>query len=235
MKKIIPFLVLVLLSCGDDIVENKVIAVGAMKDVMWKGELEGIIRIDTITPKEGLYGLGPLAGLQGELLINDGELIVSTIEENNRIKVAKNVNASAPFFVYANNLEWQKEQLTKEVRSVKEIETYLNDAKGEYTEPFVFKLKGSISKALIHVQNLPDGTKVTNPKEAHQGQVDVELGPQAVEIIGFYSTRHQRVFTHHDSFIHMHLISDDGLYMGHLDEVEVKDMSLYLPSVISEN
>ena len=33
--------------------------VGAIKNVMWKGELEGSILLDALTNKKGLYGLGP--------------------------------------------------------------------------------------------------------------------------------------------------------------------------------
>lgn len=32
---------------------------GAMKNVMWKGELQGVIDLDTISNRDGLYGLGP--------------------------------------------------------------------------------------------------------------------------------------------------------------------------------
>jgi acetolactate decarboxylase len=40
-----------------------------------------------------------------------------------------------------------------------------------------------------------------------------------VDMIGFFSTRHKGVFTHHDSNVHMHLITSDKKTMGHLDEV----------------
>lgn len=235
MKKIIPVIVVLLMSCTPDLQQHEVIAVGAMKNVMWKGELEGIVNLDAISPKEGLYGLGPLAGLRGEIMINDGKVFVSTIDDKQNCIVEENSEASAPFFVYAHNTNWNENALPKEVRSVKAIEDYLISIKGNYDEPFVFKLIGEITSAKIHIQNLPEGTRVTNPKEAHQGQVDFDLGPQAVEIIGFFSTRHQRVFTHHDSFIHMHLLTDDEKYMGHLDDVVVKEMILFVPKSVLNN
>ncbi len=33
---------------------------GQMKNVMWKGQLQGTISLDTIAPKEHLCGLGPV-------------------------------------------------------------------------------------------------------------------------------------------------------------------------------
>jgi acetolactate decarboxylase len=50
-----------------------------------------------------------------------------------------------------------------------------------------------------------------------------------VEVVGFFSTEHKGIFTHHDSFLHMHLISSDEKEMGHLDELEIESMKLYLP------
>jgi acetolactate decarboxylase len=51
------------------------------------------------------------------------------------------------------------------------------------------------------------------------------------EIIGFFSTRHQGVFTHKNTFLHMHLITADYQKMGHLDVVVFKKggVRLYMP------
>lgn len=52
------------------------------------------------------------------------------------------------------------------------------------------------------------------------------------EIIGFFSTEHKAILTHHDTYLHMHLITKDRQKMGHLDEVLFKKgmMKLYLPT-----
>ena len=68
-------------------------------------------------------------------------------------------------------------------------------------------------------------------QEAHQGQVNYTLTNENVEIVGFYSTKHQGIFTHHDSFLHMHLITTDEQKMGHLDAVQLKEMKLFLPKL----
>ena len=85
--------------------------------------------------------------------------------------------------------------------------------------------------AEIHCQNLAPGSIVRSPKEAHAGQVNYSLTNETVDIIGFFSTQHQGVFTHHDSYVHMHLITQDEKQMGHLDHVEIipADISLFLP------
>ena len=71
---------------------------------------------------------------------------------------------------------------------------------------------------------------MSSPDEAHQGQTIYKIINEDAEIIGFFSTEHQGVFTHHDSFLHMHLITKDESKMGHLDELAIGEMKLYLPN-----
>lgn len=203
--------------------------VGAMRNVMWKGELEGTISIDSISPKTGLYGLGPESYLTGELLINNGVSYVSRINADSSIQIEKNVDVSAPFFVYAHVKEWNEMILSTETKTIKDLERLIDEKTTDSKRPFAFKLTGKVNKAVFHIQNLPAGTKVSNPDETHQGQQSFELQDEEVEIIGFFSTSHQGVFIHHDSFLHMHLISQDEQKMGHLDELEIEEMKLYLP------
>lgn len=78
LKKILTVLLIsMLFSCKKPSknMNSDVVVVGAMKNVMWKGELGGIISLDTIKNKEGLYGLGPVSYLTGELLIKVKRLL----------------------------------------------------------------------------------------------------------------------------------------------------------------
>lgn len=203
--------------------------VGAMKNVMWKGQLGPSINLDTISDKTGLYGLGPLSHLGGELLINNGISYVSTVNSDSSMRVEKSYDLGAPFFVYTQVKEWNEIALPPEIKTINDVEQFIDEKSKDYKRPFAFKLIGDVSSANIHIQNLPRGTKVSSPEEAHQGQFNYNLSNEEVQIIGFFSTEHQGVFTHHDSFLHMHLITKDESKMGHLDELEIGTMKLYLP------
>ena len=236
LKFVITLVALGILSCNTHKKEKNatlnypgIHIVGAMKNVMWKGQLGGSINLDTITNKKELYGLGPESYLTGELLINNGKAFVSRVTSDSTMIVSENFAVSAPFFVYANVNAWNKIELPSNVKTITDLEKFIKEKTVNYKQPFAFKLSGLVSKAVIHVQNLPKGTKVSSPKEAHQGQTNYELNNIASEIIGFFSTEHQGVFTHHDSFLHMHLITVDETKMGHLDSLEIKNMTLYLP------
>jgi len=226
------FLILPLLlffESASQVDQSKVRIVGAMRNVMWKGELFGTISLDTIKNKNGLYGLGPTENLNGELLIFDGHSFVSRVNADGTIQMEESYQAKAPFFVYANATEWE-EVAMEGISSIKELEDQLTMLKGETSEPFVFKIKGKVANAQYHVQNLPPGSIVRSPDDAHLGQAIYELVNEDVEIVGFYSTSHQGIFTHHDSFLHMHIITADRTKMGHLDGVMlVKGAKLLIP------
>ena len=235
-KLIVVLLAIIMISCNspkketnstDSYADIKI--AGVMKDVVWKGEMGDNINLDSISNKKGLYGLGPLTHLTGELLINDEKSYLSKVVSDSTMNVEKSFDVSAPFFVYANVTEWNKIDLPSNIKSIPELEQFMDEKTSEYKRPFAFKLKGEVLKAIIHIQNLPKGAKVSSPQEAHQGQVDYELNNEEAEIVGFFSTEHQGIFTHHDSFVHMHLITKNESKMGHLDEAEFGGMKLFLP------
>lgn len=202
---------------------------GALKNVMSEGKIQGIIYLDSIENKEGLYGLGPAENLKGELLILDGRSYLSTIDQDSTLKVQETFDLKAPFFVYANESRWKATKVPDSVTTIRELESLL-DQKMELTkEPFVFKLSGIVEEAKIHVQNLPEGIQVSSPSDAHQGQQNFELQNEEVSIVGFFSREHEGVFTHKNSYLHMHLITKDKTKMGHLDNVKFKAMKLFLP------
>ncbi len=202
--------------------------VSAMKEVMWKGELQGKINLDTISNKKGLYGLGPISYLSGEILINDGRVYTSKVTSDSTMQVLKTSKVEAPFFVYGNVTHWKEVELPPEIINLQTLESFIDKTMKARETPFVFKLKGEVNSASIHIQNLPEGKKVSSPKEAHQGQVTYHLENEEVEIIGFFSRKHQGIFTHHDSFTHMHLITSDEKKMGHLDAAQFNQLKLYI-------
>ncbi|XLS28641.1 acetolactate decarboxylase [Flavobacteriaceae bacterium M23B6Z8] len=232
------FLCLMLYACkgsdGDSLKDptSEIKIAGAMKDVMRKGKLEGQLYLDTLKHKEFLQGMGPEAFLKGELLVIDGQSYVGRVLTDSTMTILRTFKVEAPFFVYAYVSEWKKEPLPVTVKSLKDLEKWLEHHRSSSAAPFVFKLTGSIAKAQIHLQNLPEGTKVSSPKEAHQGQKNYTIQEKEVEILGFFSKEHQGIFTHHDAFTHLHLITKDRTIMGHLDAIEFGDqpIMIYYPA-----
>lgn len=201
-----------------------------MKNVMWKGQLGGTIDLDTITNRKHLYGLGPLEGLRGEIMVVDGRAYASTVISATEMEVKETFRSKAPFFVHAHEEEWEEQKLPETIITLSDLEAYLLKV-ADTQQPFVFKLKGTVAAASIHVVNLPEGARVSSPEQAHQGQVSYILTDVDTDIVGFFSKNHQSVFTHHDTFMHLHLITADRSMMGHLDSISFNPgaVTLYLP------
>src|SRR5690606_25197206 len=128
--------------------------------------------------------------------------------------------------------KWTEQSLPDSIQTIQQLETYLDKVTTNSPRPFMFKLTGTVEQATIHIVNLPKGSKVSSPDEAHKGQVNYELKNEQADIVGFFSTEHKAIFTHHDTFLHLHLMTTDKQKMGHLDEVLFKKgtMKLYLPT-----
>ena len=232
--------------CGMNLVEinvNKPVAdgqsktnrqmkiVGAMKNVMMNGELQAIIRLDTISNKEHLFGFGPGDRLRGEVIIIDGKSYLSTVINNKTMKVAETFDIKAPFFAYENIAAWQEIGFPDTVASLGQLEEYINSISENNIRPFFFRIKAMSDHSKIHVVNLPKGAKVNSPDDAHTGEQVYYVKDKPVELLGFFSTDHKAIFTHHDTFLHIHLTTEDKKQMGHLDSLSLKKGSakLFLP------
>jgi acetolactate decarboxylase len=223
-------------SAGEQVafIAPQVQVVGAMRDAMWKGEIFSKIDLDTISNKDNLYALGPVEQMTGEILVYDGKSYVSKVITDSTMQVTETYEAGAPFLVYSNVSDWKRVEVPENVSSLKDFETFITVQAQALDAPFTFKLQGSVKSALIHVQNLPPGTKVSSPQEAHVGQKKYSLDNREVDLLGFYSTNHKGIFTHHDTNMHIHLITKDLKMMGHLDEVEFDKVTLFLPEISVE-
>lgn len=211
--------------------DDAVKIIGAMRNVMHKGELFGRILLDTISDKNYLFGIGPVEYLKGEILILDGKAYQSTVSDDGNIKMGETWQIKAPFFVYANVEKWKEVAFPDSIQTIPQLETFLDEYSKELTRPFPFKIISTVESGDIHIVNLPEGIEVHSPEEAHQNQKSYELKDEQGEMIGFFSTEHQGVFTHHDSYVHIHFISVDKKQMGHLDKVIFKKgtVKLFIP------
>jgi acetolactate decarboxylase len=212
--------------------KNEVKISGAMRNVMQKGDLSNTIHLDTIAAKQHLYGLGPLENLKGELLIIDGKSYISTVNDDGSIQMQQTYDAKAPFFVYSQVEDWSIHTLPDTILTMQQLEQYIDTLSKDHQRPFAFKLEGTFKHIDYHIQNLPLGTIIRSPKDAHQNQGKYTATNEKGSIVGFFSTTHQRIFTHHDTYIHMHYINDALSGMGHIDDITFdgnSNITLYLP------
>ena len=85
------------------------------------------------------------------------------------------------------------------------------EAKLKTEKIFFFKMKAHLNKSTIHIVEGVDKTIMKPAKKIYES-------PKATfTLVGVYSPKHQRIFTHHDRLTHIHVIDQNGLTF-HLDE-----------------
>lgn len=206
--------------------------IGAMQNVFAKGQLHGLIYLDTIPDRSFVYGLGPHEYLSGELMMLEGVVYFSKVFGENEMVVSQNAEVESPSFAYAQVYKWNEYFLPDSIRTLTDLETYLDSLTNSAQGPFLFKLAGTVSKAKFEVLNLPKGNRVSVEQDAYVGRKFFELEEEEVDILGFFSREHKGIFTPPDAFLHLHVMTKNKEKMGHLDQVVFKKgaMKLYLPA-----
>lgn len=194
--------------------------VGAMSNVMHKGDPSGAVSLDTVD-KTNLYGLGPTEGLVSEVMVMDGKPYVSTVVTDSTMKVdVKDV--SLPFFVYAKVDNWEQVQLPDSIHTIKDINHFLDNYPKNDDKPFFFKVEGVADTADIHIVNLKEGSIIKSREDAHKDLKHFYIDDSDVTLLGVYSTKHAGVFIHHNTHTHIHLMTKDKKMMGHLESIQLK-------------
>jgi alpha-acetolactate decarboxylase len=204
---------------------------GALRTIM-SGNLEATISIDTLSQKKHLYALGAMADLKGEIQIFDSKPSNSVVVDS-RLQINDSYAVKAALLVYAQVEQW--EAFTMENISTKEeLENRIFEtAKSNgvpVDAPFPFLLEGEVATMDWHVIQWKEGDTIHNHNKHKEAGLNGALKNRDVEIIGFYSTKHKAVFTHHSTNMHMHFKTDDDTMAGHVDDLVLdKKFILKLP------
>ena len=225
--------ILLFIGCGENIkseqkeppsqvlLSTEVHHAGALMNFMHKGDLSAKIDLARLDSKH-LYALGALENLKGEILVMNGNPLLSRVVEG-EVEIDKSMDHQAALLVYAHVKKWQEISKTKSFPSAEEFEKWLlEQAKnhGVDTEkPFPFFLKGKAESLSWHVIDWPEGdTEHTHEKHVNSG-LNGTLENAEVSILGFHSKNHKGVFTHHSSNVHMHMRSTRQDLAGHVDKL----------------
>ena len=205
---------------------------GQMRNVMMKGDLSAHFDLASLRGTKGLYAVGPVEGLKGEITVLDGKPSITSLRDGK--PTVGEAWPKACFLVYATVEAWQKMPIPKEIDSLEKLEEFvLGAAKKvnlDLTKPFPFLVTGTPKLLKYHVIWKTDSLPHT--KALHEQAKHIfEMKDQEVQMIGFYSDSHHGIFTHHDSNVHVHARSTDGKAAGHVEALTLgENMQLHLPA-----
>jgi alpha-acetolactate decarboxylase len=134
--------------------------------------------------------------------------------------------------VYAEVDEWESFQIENITTKSDLEEKVFETAKSQgvnIEKPFPFLLEGTAALLDWHVINWKEDDTIHNHKKHTESGLNGTLRNTEVEIIGFYSTKHKAVFTHHTTNMHMHFKTDDNSVAGHIDDIRISSLTLSLP------
>ena len=206
------------ISCNRPQQPSSIEVVGQMRDVMWKGDLTGKISTDSLNHHTA-YGLGPIEFLKGEVLLFEGQTFISKVVDSVAHQVNQVNSTNAPFFVYSKESKFNTISVSTLELSLQSTEELIDSLYSDYEKPLLIRIDGIFQDITLHIVNLPEGSIVASPDEAHQGLTQYSHKNLSGSIVAFFSRKHKAIFTHHDRFLHAHFISDDRSIMGHVDSV----------------
>lgn len=205
---------------------------GAMSE-MGKTGFAPTIYLDSLQQYKQLIGLGPLGRMEGEITIVDGMIYGGKSLVSGETIIAKDFHVQAPFLVYCDVDQWQNVRLSGSAESLSELEKKIMEAAISsginLEEPFFFRIEGTFDQMVTHIVT-PRSPEIEG-YIAGQNQKNFDHLKESGELIGVYSKVGQRIYTHHNSYMHVHFLNSKKDFTGHLDMFQSKldQLVIYFP------
>lgn len=197
---------------------------GALKNMMHKGDLSTNISLHELKDRKNLYALGAMTNLKGEIQIFNG-IAYNSLVDTDTLIIDNSFEKEAALLVYAQIETWDSIQVPPTVIFRSDLEFFIAQRAKEkginINAPFPFLLDGTFKSIEWHVINWKDGdTEHSHEKHIKSGLYGT-LHDTPAQMLGFYSTNHKGVFTHHTSDTHIHFKLNNLKISGHADNLEV--------------
>lgn len=207
---------------------------GRQHELMMNPDVPLALDLRTLAGRRHLYGLGPLAGMRGEVTIADGRPALARVAAERAIAVEATFEAGVPFFVWAEVPSWQRQRVPPEVRSFEDLERLVPKAAAaaglDPDRPLPFLLLGSETAIEFHILNRAAGAG-DGMQEHRKLQETFEVEQVEATLVGFHSFQHRGVFTPRDSNIHVHFQTSDNTRSGHVQKLQLgSDAILAFPT-----
>jgi acetolactate decarboxylase len=224
--------------------EGLVEYVGAQKDIFVSGKASSVVSLEDLAGRKGLYAMGPIDGLDGEITIFDSKPYITQVRGND-YTLDKTFKHGAFFLVWTEQANWIDVPLPATVRGYVDLQKFVKEQAQktgiDVTKPFPFLMTGTPVEIKWHINvDRTEGKPIT--KELFvKSKAPFVTKNEPVDIIGFYSDHHVGVFLAEyapaikegsgmKNAIHIHLVSRTSKASGHIDDITFSDgMVLRLP------
>jgi alpha-acetolactate decarboxylase len=201
---------------------------GSMREVLRDGNTEARVALSDAGITAETYGVGALAGLQGEITIDAGDVTVSRSTGADAVTTTKGISDddAASMLFLGTVSGWHNIDITEPVSSL-EVDGLLGTAfagRGTNHGPTPFRIEGTFSDIKLHViggqcpiRARMHGEPMTSPA------FELDIPQASATVIGIYADDAAGDVTHMGSDTHMHiLVEHDGRTItGHVESIGV--------------
>jgi len=224
--------------------EGLVEYVGAQKEIFKTGKAASVVSLEDLANHKGLYAMGPIDGLDGEITILDSKPYITKVRGND-YTLDKTFKHGAFFLVWTEQANWIDVPLPATVKGYVDLQRFVKEqaqkAGVDITKPFPFLMAGTPVEIKWHINvDRTEGKPITKELFVKSKEPFVTKS-EPVDIIGFYSEKHSGIFLSQyapaikegsgmENAIHIHLVSRTSKAAGHIDDITFGDsMVLRLP------
>jgi alpha-acetolactate decarboxylase len=194
---------------------------GALREMIHDGRVEARVELASVLGANS-YGLGALAGMRGEVTILDGAAWISVGERDSGRATRGVTSDSAALLVMATVPSWRSITIETDISAADldaRIEQYIAAAGISTDRPVPFVVDGSV-EATWHVLKGPPAPGSNPHDHARNAVVGTHAG--SANVVGFFSKKHQGIFTHMGHTVHAHVIDTGSSLAAHADELSIR-------------
>ena len=223
--------------------------IGAQKDIFKTGKASSVISLESLANRPGLFAVGPIDGLDGEITIFDSKPYITQVRGSDFV-MDNTFKHGAFFLVWTEQTKWQDVRVPATIKGYVDLQQFVKaqaqTAGIDVTKPFPFLLAGTPVEIKWHINvDRTKGNPITKELFQKSKQPFVTKN-EPVDIIGFYAEHHAGVFlpssnpafmegTGVQNAIHIHLVSKTSKAAGHIDNITLGEgMVLRLPALKAE-
>lgn len=226
--------------------EGLVEFVGAQKDIFKSGKASSVVSLEDLAGRKGLYAMGPIDGLDGEITIFDSKPYITKVRGND-YTLDTTLKHGAFFLVWTEQAKWQDVPVPVAVKGYADLQKFVKEqalkAGIDVAKPFPFLLSGAPAEIKWHINVDRTGGKPITKELFAKSKEPYTMKGEQVDIIGFYSESHAGVFLTQyvpaikegsgmENAIHIHLVSKTTKAAGHIDDITLgENMVLRLPKL----
>jgi alpha-acetolactate decarboxylase len=199
---------------------------GALRALMHEGKTGPEVALSAVVPGPHTYAVGALSELRGEVTVLDDDVWLAYPNDDGTARVTKvrMSDEQAALLVVAKVGAWRRIRVDADVladRLDEEIERLVRANGADASRPIPLIIEGTFADMGWHVI---DGRKLAAAKthEEHAAAAARgSVGRASGTLVGFFSTRHQGVFTHMNKKTHFHAVLPKENISGHVDSVTI--------------